>query len=125
VIIPPKPVNLGTGTVTVTVTVDTGVTPTASLSPRRTIWVALILPLSFGLFGVKRRRGYLSRLLCLIVLCGFVAATGCGSGRLIPASSITTPTSPSTPTPSGTSTIVVSATSANLVRTVDLTLIVQ
>jgi hypothetical protein len=64
--------------------------------------------------------------LLLLAVCGLLCATGCGSGRLIPASSASTVTGP-TPvtTPAGSYPITVSAGSAGLTRTVSLTLVVQ
>ncbi|MEO6803000.1 MAG: choice-of-anchor D domain-containing protein, partial [Granulicella sp.] len=123
-LIVPGTVQLGTGTVLVTVTVATGVSSASLAMKRRTVWIAFVLPLVFGIAGWTRRSAF-ARLLGLIVLCGLFAASGCGSSRLIPGSTSTTTGLPVTPTPSGTSTIVVSASSAGLVRTVDLNLIVQ
>jgi hypothetical protein len=120
----PGNVQLGGGTALVTVTVATGVASASLAMERRTIWIAFVLPFAFGIAGWKRRSA-LVRLLGLIVLCGLLAAAGCGSTRLIPGSTATGPTAPASPTPSGTSTIVVSASSAGLVRTVDLSLTVQ
>ncbi len=122
----PGTVALGTGTVLATVTVATGVASAALLPGVDVLWVALLLPLWLGFAGAGRRRSPLRRWASLLVLCGVMVATSCGSApRTIPGGPTTaTPTVP-TPTPSGTSTIVVSAASAGLVRTVDLSLTVQ
>jgi hypothetical protein len=118
----PGTVALGGGTATLTVTVATG-QAAASLQPlRRLIWLALLLPVELG-FWRPRRSGW-SRLACVGVFCGLLVAGGCGSGRLIPSTGATT-TPANLLTPTGTSTVVVSATSAGLVRTVDLSLTVQ
>jgi hypothetical protein len=121
----PDSIALGS-TTTVSVTVLTGVA-TASLSPpllpnhQRGIWLAAILPLSL-LFW---RRTRLPRLTSIALLCLLIVTSGCGSGRVIPPPGTPGQTPGSTTTPAGTYTIVVSATSAGLTRTLNLTLIVQ
>jgi hypothetical protein len=120
----PGTVGLGTGTVLVTVTVQTGVV-TAGLAPgRRILWAALLLPLWMGFPVLRRRRSNFRALACFVILCGLLATASCGSGRLIPDSTVSSPTTPPV-SPNGSSTIVVSAASAGLVRTVNLTLTIQ
>ncbi|NYF78512.1 choice-of-anchor D domain-containing protein [Granulicella arctica] len=118
-LIVPTTVALGNGTATVVVTVATGVASASVASGSNRIWVVLLLPFGLGMLGWRSRRS----LAGIVILCGLVAGIGCGSGRVIPISGTTG--SPTSPTPSGASTIVVSASSAGLVRTVDLTLTVQ
>ena len=111
----PASVTLG-GATTVSVTVNTGVTAAAnssSFNPGATVWLACLLPL-----GVALRRRRLQRLLPLCLL------LGCGSGRHIP-SDANAPGSPSPITASGTYALTVSAASAGLVRTVNLTLVIR
>jgi hypothetical protein len=111
----PGSVSLG-GVTTVLVTVNTGVTTaTKDDLPRSKslFWLACLLPVGEMLW--RRRRSALL-LLCLLA--------GCGSGRHIPTgSSGSGSTSPITT--SGTYSIVVSAASTGLVRTVNLTLVIQ
>jgi hypothetical protein len=71
----------------------------------------------FGLFW--RRWRFTSALLTLCLL------AGCGAARTIPANGSGGSGTTAPLTPSGTYNIVVSAASAGLVRTVNLTLIVQ
>jgi Abnormal spindle-like microcephaly-assoc'd, ASPM-SPD-2-Hydin len=124
--ITPSSVTLGNTTV-VSVTVLTGVSSTGLSAPpltrrHREVWLAALLPLC--LVGLRRKR--LSRIGCAVLICMLIAATGCGAGRAIPLENGSSPSSPSGPvTASGTYTVVVSAASAGLVRTIDLTLIVQ
>ena len=119
----PASVPLGTGTATVTVTVATGVS-TAALAPAsRTFWLAGLLPL--GLLLLRKRACLPSLVLFLGASLGLAAASGCGASRTVPPTT-TSPTNPTSPTtPSGNSTIVVSASSAGLTRSVNLTLTVQ
>jgi Abnormal spindle-like microcephaly-assoc'd, ASPM-SPD-2-Hydin/Protein of unknown function (DUF1573) len=117
-LITPATTSLGT-TDTVSVTVNTGVSTTASLRNRlrQLVFLALLLPI--GLLQI-RRRIKLTAICCLLVL------SGCGGDRLIPAASTGSGgSSAGSVTPSGTYPIVVSGTSAGLVHTVNLTLIVQ
>ena len=113
-------------TATISVVVLTGV-PSASLkfpdSPgqSRTLWFAALLPL--GIFVLRRAR--LPRLAYVLLLCCFLLPIGCGTGRQLPSGTSGSP-SPQVPvTPSGTYSIMVSATSAGLTRTINLTLIVR
>ncbi|HEY0263476.1 MAG TPA: choice-of-anchor D domain-containing protein [Granulicella sp.] len=115
----PSSVALGTGTAVVTVTVQTGVS-TSAVTERGLAWLAVLLPVVL----LPGRRRWHSRVLGLVVLCGLMGAMGCGSSRLIPGSSVNN-SAPSTPTPGGASTVVVSASSAGLVRSVNLSLTVQ
>ena len=113
-VVSPEAVVLG-GTSTVTVTVATSVAGAALRWPgeRQLVWLALLLPLGFGW---RWRR--IALLGCLL------AVAGCGASRVIPGNG---PGGSGTvsPTPSGTYNLVVSGTSAGLVRSVGLTLIVQ
>ena len=130
-LIVPGTVALGSGTATVTVTVATGTASASIRQAGRTIWLVMLLPLGLGAlgraWGTRRSWGTrrAARLVCLAVLCGLVGATGCGSSRLIPGGDAPVSPPTSVPTPVGTSTIVVSASSAGLVRTVNLSLTVQ
>lgn len=120
----PSSVVLG-ATSTVSVTVDTGVT-SAALRPvggglRGAAWWAWLLPL--GLLGWRGRvRGV--RFASVLVLCGLMAVAGCGAGRTIPGVG-TTPVVPVAVTPAGTYGLVVTASSAGLVRSISLSLVVQ
>jgi hypothetical protein len=118
--ITPASVPLGT-TTTIAVTVLTGVTSASVTAGDRVFWLAGLLPL--GLLALARRR--LPRFTCLLLLCGLIAAAGCGSGRRIPGAGGSDPTPPTQVTPAGTYNVVASATCAGLTRTVSLTLIVQ
>ncbi|CAN5587216.1 hypothetical protein BH10ACI4_BH10ACI4_09070 [soil metagenome] len=110
-VISPASVALG-GVTTVSVTISTGLT-VASMWREAVGWLACLLPL--GLF-VRRRR------LLGFVLLGLLA--GCGSERRIPGGG-STGGGGGVATPGGSYAITVSATSAGLVRTVGLTLLVQ
>ncbi len=106
------------GTQVVTVSVATGIaTARLESSPweRRTVWLAMLVPM--GLL-VRRRRRVVGVLACLLVL------GGCSTGRTIPGSTSNTPVVPIV-TPSGSYTLVVAGSSAGLVRAVNLTLVVQ
>ena len=117
----PSSVGLDT-TTTISVTVLTGVTSSSIPTTRRGLWFAVFLPVSLLAFGRRR----LSRLTCLIVFCCLAGASGCGSGRLIPGTGGGSgPTPPTQVTPAGTYPITVSAASAGLTQTVNLTLVVQ
>jgi len=113
----------GTAT-TVSVTVLTGVPNLSGLHLsshplNRIAWAILLFPV--GLFALRRKR-----LTSLVLLCLLMAANGCGGGRLIPSNG--GPGSGSTQgsvTPTGTYNIVVTASSAGLTRSVNLTLVVQ
>jgi hypothetical protein len=111
----PTSVALGT-TTTVTVTIQTQVNVVSA--PRLgepLYWLASLIPV--GLLTIRRRR--IAGLLMLLLL------AGCGSSRTIPAGGGGSGTGSAPLTPSGSYTIVVSGTSAGLVRVVDLTLVVQ
>jgi hypothetical protein len=113
-------------TSTITVTVATSVAGAElrwPLRPGRSPlhWLATLLPL--GLLGLGRRRA--RRLGALAILCCVLLAAGCTASRLIPQATGSSPGSPVTPTPGGTYNLVVSATSAGLTRSINLTLIVQ
>jgi hypothetical protein len=124
--ITPSSVALGS-TTTVSVTVITGVSTTASSVPeatrsRRVLWLAALLP--FGVLRLGRTRW--SRLVCASLIGLLIAASGCGTGRIIPLESGSGSSTPSGPaTEAGTYTVVASATSAGLTRTINLTLVVQ
>jgi Transmembrane protein 131-like N-terminal len=124
--ITPASVALG-NTTTVSVTVLTGVTTTSSAAPlllkkNHILWLAALLPLS--LMSLRRHR--LPRLVAGALLCVLIAASGCGAGREIPLASGPGPGSPTgPPTPAGTYTVVASASSAGLIRTINLTLVVH
>ena len=96
-------------------TIQTQVTTASLRAHNPLLWLACLTP--FGLLW--RRWRFTSALLALCLL------VGCGAPRTIPAngSGGTGTTGPLTP--SGTYNIVVSAASAGLTRTVNLTLIVQ
>jgi Abnormal spindle-like microcephaly-assoc'd, ASPM-SPD-2-Hydin len=118
----PSSVGLDT-TTTISVTVLTGVASSSTSIEHRTLWFAAFLPV--GLLAFRRRR--LRRVACLILFCCLAGASGCGSGRLIPGAGGggSGPTQPTVGTPPGTYAITVSAASAGLTQTVNLTLIVQ
>ena len=114
---------------TISVTILTGVatsaqtTPQTGAHPHRTLWPALFLPITL-LTRYPRRR--IPRLICVLALGTLLSTSGCGAGRRIPGSGSSDPTQPSqTATPAGTYPITISATSAGLTRTINLTLIVQ
>jgi hypothetical protein len=113
-------------TSTITVTVATSVAGAELRWPllpgkQHLSWFATLLPL--GLLGLGRRRA--RRLSALAMLCCVLLFAGCTASRLIPPSSSSSGGTTTTPTPSGTYNIVVSATSAGLIHTIGLTLIVQ
>jgi hypothetical protein len=115
------PANVGLDTTTtVSVTVLTGVASSSISTVSRTLWFAVLLPVS--LLALVRMR--LPRMVCLIVLFSLIGVAGCGTGRLIPGVGGSNPIS-TQGTPSGTYPITVTATSAGLMRTVNLVLIVQ
>ncbi|HEX7157851.1 MAG TPA: choice-of-anchor D domain-containing protein, partial [Edaphobacter sp.] len=116
-VVTPASAALGT-TTTISVTIQTGVTSASLPMVGRGVWFALMLPL--GLAALRRRR-----LAGLLVLCCLFAAAGCGAGRKIPGTSNGGGGSGGVSTPSGSYGIVVSGASSGLVRTVNLTLIVQ
>ncbi len=121
----PSSVALGTGTVLVTVTIATGVANAALSLREPTMWFVLLLP-CLGMLGGRRRQLLpLRGLIAVIFMGGLFLTTSCGTSRIIPPTTTTSPPGGSNPSPSGTSTIVVSAASAGLVRTVDLSLTIQ
>jgi hypothetical protein len=105
------------GSTTETVTIATSVAGAALRWPgeKQLIWAAGLLPLMW--MGRRRRRG-------VSLLCGLVLLAGCQASRIIPATGLGGGGSV-TPTPSGTYNVVVSGTSAGLVRTVGLVVVVQ
>jgi hypothetical protein len=114
------------GTSTITVTVATSVAGAMLRWPgipdeRQMAWLAGLLP--FGMLA-WRRRG-LRRLSGVAMMGCLLMVAGCGVTRVIPATDASSPVGPVSPTPSGTYNLVVSGTSAGLVRSVGLTLIVQ
>jgi hypothetical protein len=124
--ITPTETELG-NTTTVSATVLTGVSSAGYLwwpmsKPSKMVWFASLLPVGLLILGGKRRSFFVS----VVCLCCLIAITGCGAGRKIPDESGPNPSSGANPiTTAGKYTITVSATSAGLTRTVDLTLIVQ
>ncbi len=121
---PPGPALGDTNGTVLTVTVATGQATTALTErtppwERPLPWLALALPL--GLISNRRRRTALSLFYCIVV----IAAAGCATvSRTIPASGAG-PGTGGTTTPSGTYPILISASSAGLVRSVNLTLVIQ
>ena len=118
----PASTGLG-GTTSVTVTVATGLATVELVPPRmpwseRMVWLAALLPL--GLIWTRKRRGWTVAMLTLLLGVG-----GCGTSRTVPATTTAGLTATSVTTPSGTSTLVVAGSSAGLVRSVNLTLVVQ
>ena len=116
----PASAGLG-GTTNVSVTVATGLSTVRLDAPempwtRQLIWVAILLP--FGLL-VRRRQVRLAG-----VLMALVAISGCGETRTVP-SGTTGGGGTVVVTPSGSYTLVVAGSSAGLVRSVNLTLVVQ
>jgi len=118
--ITPSSLSLDGNATTVSVTVLTGV-PNISAShlQERVFWSVLLLPA--GLIVLRRRRLSAAALLCVLIVAG-----GCGSGRLIPSSGGPGSGGGSgTVTPTGSYNILVTASSAGLTRSVNLTLTVQ
>ncbi|WP_255460790.1 choice-of-anchor D domain-containing protein [Edaphobacter albus] len=118
--ITPASLSLDGNATTVSVTVQTGVVNLSQKThARRYLWFALLLPV--GLVPFSRRRWKAMALLSAVLMAG-----GCGGGRLIPPSGGPGSGSGNNAiTPSGTYNLVVTATSAGLTRTVNLTLVVQ
>lgn len=109
------------GTTAVTVTVATGLATAWLREPempwdRRLVWFAALLPV--GLLG---RRRWMRRLGLMVAL---VALSGCAVGRTVPAGSGSGGGTTAV-TPSGSYSLTVAGSSAGLVRTVGLTLVVQ
>ncbi len=121
----PKTAGLG-GTTTVTVTVATSVAGAAVRSPweRQVVWVAGLFP--FWLLFVRRRGLRVAAMLVCVLL-----VAGCASSRVIPGSDTGSPGGggsgggAASPTPAGTYNLVVSGSSAGLIRSVGLTVVVQ
>ncbi len=116
------------GTTPIAVTLETAVSSTAAIRQpapplrqnygAKAILLALLLPIAF----VQRRRyPRLARLLVLICAMGMMSA--CGASRVIPLTGTTG--GGGTPTPPGTYTLTVSASSAGLTHSVNLTAVVQ
>ena len=111
----PTPVYAAGGTV-VTVTVGTGIAHAGLVMPwtRQIAWLALLVPVGFLL---RRRRA-------LVMLIGVLVLGGCATvGRTIPPGGGGGGTT--VVTPSGTYTLVVAGSSGGVVKSVDLTLVVQ
>jgi hypothetical protein len=126
-IVAPSIAPLG-GTSTISVSVETGVAVAALAAPARpfnpaaisakTLLLALLLPVAL----VTRRRRYPRLALVFALTCALSVLSGCGTSRVIPAS---TGPGGSTPTPDGAYTLTVAASSAGLTHSVNLTLVVQ
>lgn len=118
--ITPSTLSLDGNATTVSVTVLTGVVNLSGVrGSSRWLWMAMVLPV--GLFTVRRGRLAAAALLCMLMV-----AQGCGSGRLIPSNGGPGSSSGSgAVTPTGSYNITVTASSAGLTRTVNLTLVVQ
>ncbi len=117
--------NLGTSA-TITATVQTGIS-TAMLTLPGEHWMrfgsALTLALVFPICFVRRRRGVRFAALMMMFIGTLLAASGCGTPRLIPGSGGSV--APVLPTPSGTYMLTVTATAAGISHSVPLTLVVQ
>jgi hypothetical protein len=109
------------GTTVITVTVETGVTAQVRGGGVLAgiggvwVWVAGLVPV--WVVGRRRRLRGLVGCWCLLGL------VGCGAGRQVPG--VTTTSAPVLVTPSGSYSLAVSAASAGLIRTVNVTLVVQ
>lgn len=121
-------------TTTVSVTVATGVTLSAASSRRNKgeeqdgrsgpWWLAILLPV--GLLGWRHRSSVtIPRLMAMAGLLCLLLPMGCGATRRIPVDGAAGTTTAVAVTPPGTYPITVSASSAGLVRTIRLTLVVQ
>ena len=113
------------GTTVITVTVATGTSTTGGLERRSPLLWAALLPLS--LLGWRAKGRWTRRACALALLLACLAGTnGCGTARVIPASSAGTGSSaPVLLTPSGTYALTVSGSDVGLTRTVGLSLTVQ
>lgn len=113
------------GNSVISVTVATGLSSAAIQPPAwpalsgRAVWFALVIP-CLPLLGRRKLRHSLA---CLCVTLVLLGGGGCSAGRTLPSVTGTLPTS--AVTPSGTYTLLVAGSSAGLVRSVDLTLVVQ
>ena len=108
-------------TTTISVTVDTGVA-SSSVVPGRAplLWLAMVVPVGWVGFRFRRRFAGVCLLGVLFVV------QGCGAGRSIPSSGTGGSSGGAgSVTPAGTYAIVVSASSAGLTRTMNLTLVVH
>jgi hypothetical protein len=112
------------GTATITVTVATSVAGASLHWPgeRQVVWFTGLLPFGLLVLGRRsvRRMGVAAMLGCVLMM-----VTGCAASRVIPETSGSSPVGPAIPTPAGSYNVVVSGSSAGLVRSVGLTLIVQ
>jgi hypothetical protein len=122
-VVTPSSVGLGaTSTVMVTVATDVAELQWPDVGRRPpTIWVVGLLPL--GLIELRRRRAL--RLGAIVVAACLIGIAGCTVAREIPANSASVGGTGGVATPSGTYAVTVSGTSAGLVRSVGLTLVVQ
>lgn len=127
----PAQPSLGTTTV-MTVTVATGLADASVKLPGERSngarnWLAVLLPFS-GILLLRARKTGLVRLIGLlsnlIVGVTLITCGGCGVARTVPGNGTGTPSAPVI-TPSGTYTLLIAASSANLVQTTQLTLIVR
>jgi hypothetical protein len=113
------------GTQTISVTVATGLTSAALELPatpwsHRAAWFALLIPMAL----IRRRRG--SMLLAAMLLTfALTSITGCAAARTLPGNGSGGGGGTLVATPPGTYTLLVAGSSAGLVRSVNLTLIVQ
>lgn len=113
------------GSTVISVTVATGLSSAAIQPPvpfglsSPAVWFTLLLPCLL----VLRRRPLPRALACLCVTLALLGAGGCAAGRTLPSATGTSPTPAITP--SGMYTLLVAGSSAGLVRSVNLTLIVQ
>ena len=109
----------------ISVTVATGLSSAAIQPPSlpsflsQSVWLALLLPCLPWLRRHRRSRAFA----CLCVTLVLLSAGGCTAGRTLPSSTGTSPTT--AVTPNGTYTLLVAGSSAGLVRSVTLTLVVQ
>jgi Abnormal spindle-like microcephaly-assoc'd, ASPM-SPD-2-Hydin len=113
----PASVTLGSTTL-VRVTVQTGSAAASAPGVGRGVWWGVMLPV--GWMVVRRRR-----LGAVVLLCCLIAGVGCGAAREIPGSGDSGGDGGTVVTPSGSYSIVVTASSAGLSRTANLTLVVQ
>lgn len=126
----PGTANLG-GTSTISLTVQTGQTiaslarPRSPFDPRNTspLLAFFALPLTWALRRRRLPRLLLAAIAMVALTSGLTFLTGCGSERLIPNQG--GPGGSSTPTPTGTYNLTVSASSAGLTHSANLTLVVQ
>ena len=127
-----NPLSSSLGSATpVTITVSTGLTtgerhPILPISERRSFWFAAVLPI--GLLTLRRRsRRFFSRGLVAMMCVILLAAAGCGTVHTPTSdgSHVPMPTPGPSITPSGTYTLVVTGSSAGLIRSTNLTLTVQ